>query len=74
MLHIRKELLARISPDFPLFFTPERCPWIQDQHSQKTVCQLHFAIEPLASGKTYRQVEEMTGISKSTLIRAQKRA
>ena len=32
--------------------------------------QLHHALELLDSGKTYRQVEAMTGISKSTLIRA----
>ena len=37
-----------------------------------TSCQLHHAIELLNSGKTYRQVEAMTGISKSTLIRARK--
>jgi DNA invertase Pin-like site-specific DNA recombinase len=32
--------------------------------------QLRHALELLDSGKTYRQVEAMTGISKSTLIRA----
>ena len=37
-----------------------------------TACQLHHAIELLDSGKTYRQVEAMTGISKSTLIRVKK--
>ena len=37
-----------------------------------TTCQLQHAIELLNSGKTYRQVEAMTGISKSTLIRARK--
>ena len=37
-----------------------------------TATQLHHAIELLESGKTYRQVEAMTGISKSTLIRAKK--
>ena len=37
-----------------------------------TICQLHHALELLDSGKTYRQVEAMTGISKSTLIRAKK--
>lgn len=37
-----------------------------------TTCQLHHALELLDSGKTYRQVEAMTGISKSTLIRAKK--
>lgn len=34
--------------------------------------QLHHALDLLGSGKTYRQVEAMTGISKSTLIRARK--
>ena len=34
--------------------------------------QLQHALDLLASGKTYRQVEAMTGISKSTLIRARK--
>ena len=35
--------------------------------------QLHHAIQLLESGKTYRQVEAMNGISKSTLIRARHR-
>ena len=34
--------------------------------------QLHHALQLLDSGKTYRQVEAMTGISKSTLIRARR--
>ena len=34
--------------------------------------QLHHALELPDSGKTYRQVEAMTGISKSTLIRARR--
>ena len=37
-----------------------------------TACQLHHAIELLESEKSYRQVEAMTGISKSTLIRARR--
>ena len=37
-----------------------------------TACQLHHAIELLESRKSYRQVEAMTGISKSTLIRARR--
>lgn len=37
-----------------------------------TKCQLHHAIELLESGKSYKQVEAMTGISKSTLIRARR--
>ena len=36
--------------------------------------QINHALELLQSGKTYRQIEAMTGISKSTLIRARKRA
>ena len=34
--------------------------------------QINHALELLQSGKTYRQVEAMTGISKSTLVRARK--
>ncbi len=34
--------------------------------------QLHLALDLLAQGKTYRQITEMTGISKSTLIRARR--
>ncbi|MDO4972694.1 MAG: hypothetical protein Q4E38_00650 [Eubacteriales bacterium] len=36
--------------------------------------QLNHALELLKEGKTYRQVEELTGISKSTLIRGKKTA
>ena len=35
--------------------------------------QLAHALELLDNGKTYRQVEEITGISKSTLVRAKRR-
>ena len=35
--------------------------------------QVHHALSLLESGKTYRQVEAMTGISKSTLIRTRYR-
>ena len=35
--------------------------------------QINHAMEPLDSGKTYKEVEALTGISKSTLIRAQKK-
>ena len=35
--------------------------------------QVHHALQLLESGKTYRQVEDLTGISKSTLIRARHR-
>jgi len=37
-----------------------------------TATQMHHALELLESGKTYKQVEAMTGISKSTLIRRKK--
>ena len=37
-----------------------------------TATQMQHAMELLESGKSYRQVEAMTGISKSTLIRARK--
>lgn len=36
--------------------------------------QLNHALELLKEGRTYRQVEELTGISKSTLIRGKKTA
>jgi DNA invertase Pin-like site-specific DNA recombinase len=36
--------------------------------------QLKHALELLEAGKTYRQVEALTGISKSTLVRARKSA
>jgi DNA invertase Pin-like site-specific DNA recombinase len=34
--------------------------------------QIQLALDLLEQGKTYRQIAEMTGISKSTLIRARK--
>lgn len=37
-----------------------------------TATQLRHALELLDAGKTYKQVEAMTGISKSTLIRARR--
>lgn len=37
-----------------------------------TKCQMQHAMELLGSGKSYKQVEAMTGISKSTLIRARR--
>ena len=52
---------ARQDPNFkdgrPKKFTPE---------------QIELALSLLAQGKTYRQITTMTGISKSTLIRAKK--
>ena len=51
--------VARQDPNFkdgrPKKFTPE---------------QINLALSLLAQGKTYRQITSMTGISKSTLIRA----
>ena len=51
--------IAKLSPDFregrPKKFAP---------------AQITHALELLNSGKSYRQVEDMTGISKSTLVRA----
>lgn len=35
--------------------------------------QINLALELLSQGKTYKQVESMTGISKSTIIRAKRR-
>ena len=37
-----------------------------------TPAQINHALERLSSGSSYRQVEAMTGISKSTLIRARR--
>ncbi len=34
-----------------------------------TTCQLHHALELLEQGHSYRQVEALTGISRSTLVR-----
>ena len=53
--------VARQDPNFrdgrPKKFTPE---------------QIDLALSLLKQGKTYRQITAMTGISKSTLIRARK--
>ena len=53
--------VARLDPNFkdgrPKKYTPE---------------QIELALSLLAQGKTYRQITTMTGISKSTLIRARK--
>lgn len=38
-----------------------------------TAVQIQHAMELLENGKTYREVEAMTGISKSTLIRTKKK-
>ena len=53
--------VARQSPDFR-----------EGRPKKYTKCQLHHAIELLETGNTYKQVEAMTGISKSTLLRARK--
>ena len=48
-------------------------PNFKDGRPKKyTKCQLQHAMELLDSGKSYKQVEAMTGISKSTLIRSRK--
>ena len=55
--------VARQAPNFkdgrPKKFTPE---------------QIDLTLSLLAQGKTYRQISTMTGISKSTLIRAKRSA
>jgi DNA invertase Pin-like site-specific DNA recombinase len=55
--------VARQDPNFkdgrPKKFTPE---------------QINLALSLLEQGKTYRQITTMTGISKSTLIRAKQQA
>ena len=45
----------------------------KEQHPLPDKCQLQHAIELLESGKSYKQVETMTGVSKSTLIRAKRK-
>lgn len=48
-------------------------PNFRDGRPKKfTPAQIDHAMELLSSGKTYREVEAMTGISKSTLIRARR--
>ena len=48
-------------------------PNFKDGRPKKyTHTQITHALELLNSGKTYREVENMTGISKSTLVRARK--
>ncbi len=55
------KMVARQNPDF------------RDGRPKKySKAQLSHALDLLAAGKTYREVEEMTGISKSTLVRARK--
>ena len=53
--------IARQDPNFrdgrPKKYTPQ---------------QIRLALDLLEQGRTYRQITEMTGISKSTLIRAKK--
>jgi DNA invertase Pin-like site-specific DNA recombinase len=53
--------IARLDPNFR-----------EGRPKKYTKCQLQHAIELLDSGKSYKQVEAMTGISKSTLIRARR--
>lgn len=53
--------MARMNPDF------------KDGRPRKfTDVQIQLALELLESGKSYGQVQKMTGISKSTLIRAKR--
>lgn len=50
-------------------------PNFRDGRPKKyTATQIQHAMELLDNGKSYKQVESMTGISKSTLIRARKKA
>ena len=53
--------IARQSPDFR-----------EGRPKKYLPIQIDHALELLQSGKTYRQVEAMTGISKSTLVRARR--
>jgi DNA invertase Pin-like site-specific DNA recombinase len=48
-------------------------PNFKDGRPKKyTPQQIRLALDLLEQGKTYRQITEMTGISKSTLIRAKR--
>ena len=48
-------------------------PNFRDGRPKKyTPQQIRLAMDLLEQGKTYRQITEMTGISKSTLIRAKR--
>ncbi|MEE0870381.1 MAG: helix-turn-helix domain-containing protein, partial [Bacteroidaceae bacterium] len=48
-------------------------PNFKDGRPKKfTPQQIQLALDLLEQGKTYRQITEMTGISKNTLIRARK--
>ena len=54
------------------FFESEH-PNFKDGRPKKYIPQqIQLALDLLEQGKTYRQITEMTGISKSTLIRARK--
>lgn len=48
-------------------------PEFRDGRPQKySPAQINFALELLATGKSYRQVQILTGISKSTLVRTKR--
>ena len=54
--------VARMNPDF------------KDGRPRKFIdAQIQLALDLLDSGKTYGQVQKMTGISKSTLVRAKRK-
>ncbi len=54
--------VARLNPDF------------KDGRPQKfTDAQIHLALDLFAAGKSYGQVQKMTEISKSTLVRAKRK-
>lgn len=53
--------IARMQPDYR-----------EGRPKKYRPAQINHALELLSSGKTYRQVEEITGISKSTLVRAKR--
>ena len=55
------KMILRQNPDF------------KDGRPRKfTNAQIKLALDLLASGKSYGQVQKMTGISKSTLVRAKR--
>lgn len=45
------------------------CDFTDGRPRKYTDAQIPLALDLLAAGKSYRQVQKMTGISKSTLVR-----
>lgn len=52
--------------------TMERPKFRDGRPKKYSPAQIQLALELLEQGKTYRQITQMTGISKSTVVRARK--